>query len=507
MSSASNARPVPLPYAGLPATDFRDRSRSVLVAIGAVLLFAAVGVAWLEPVQTGREFNRLIIVEAIANAVVALAPVWFRLRPLRRFDPFEPSVVFGAVHTMVFTVRPLFLISSGVNYAYELSTEVYRYLVPSPESIALAMLYGLLGIICFQVGYARLFRKAEPDVVAEPMPWSSRRVTHVAIFGTIMAVVSAVLIFPVIGSLNTLLSNFGMIRGLLVGYGYQSLGIDLLPLVILIVFVDFLQGTRRPILVVLILFSNVYNLVLGSRAGVFNVWFFLLLAFYYMKGLQFTVRRAVLVTVVLLVTVVYSVSTADLRNTGLEAWSDIETTTRELWSNTAPGMIAARTLEEFNQVDVFATLLDVGPRTFPFEYGKTYIDLLLQPIPRMLWPGKPWSFDIAMGYYATGERTAIPPSMIGEMYINFHVFGIVAGMLFFGWGCRRTYQILTCVPRTPAKILAYALLLPYVPIIATRSFVGAGTTIAVLGISAWAAVRYISVPDKPAAMRAAWQPR
>jgi hypothetical protein len=66
--------------------------------------------------------------------------------------------------------------------------------------------------------------------------------------------------------------------------------------------------------------------------------------------------------------------------------------------------------------------------------GSSYAVALIAGIPRVLWSGKP---DVAMGRYfgqmfGGNAITSYAISMLGELYINFALPGIVLGMLIFG---------------------------------------------------------------------------
>jgi hypothetical protein len=76
----------------------------------------------------------------------------------------------------------------------------------------------------------------------------------------------------------------------------------------------------------------------------------------------------------------------------------------------------------------------------PFQYGFTYYVQLVNPIPRFLWPDKP-TLDTGLlmaslqgQVDASGEAyLTVSPGLIGEMYLNFGVLGIVGLSSFGGW--------------------------------------------------------------------------
>jgi hypothetical protein len=80
------------------------------------------------------------------------------------------------------------------------------------------------------------------------------------------------------------------------------------------------------------------------------------------------------------------------------------------------------------------------PAEVDYQYGYSYYVQLVNPIPRFLWPDKP-TLDagilLANMYGAVDARgeasLTISPGLIGEMHLNFGVFGIFLLSLFGGW--------------------------------------------------------------------------
>jgi oligosaccharide repeat unit polymerase len=94
---------------------------------------------------------------------------------------------------------------------------------------------------------------------------------------------------------------------------------------------------------------------------------------------------------------------------------------------------------DFYQLQALAILADNIPHNMPYEYGSTYFYFFIALIPYSLWPGKA-NFETAAGFFAKAfwydhwfyTGTTIPPSLIGEMFLNFGPIGIVLGMFIFG---------------------------------------------------------------------------
>jgi hypothetical protein len=152
-------------------------------------------------------------------------------------------------------------------------------------------------------------------------------------------------------------------------------------------------------------------------------------------------------------------------------------------------ILYAQLLDEFSAVDSFAAVLHGGRSTFPLQYGKTYLDVLLFVVPRGIWPNKPTAFSRAVGDYVTGNENDVPPGVIGELFANYHVFGIVAGMFLLGRLMGFVYWRANI--GSGGSIAMYAILIPYFGVFLSRNFIGVGVMILTTIGPMWLAVLYI----------------
>lgn len=95
--------------------------------------------------------------------------------------------------------------------------------------------------------------------------------------------------------------------------------------------------------------------------------------------------------------------------------------------------------------------------TLPFQWGASLTDLFTFWVPRLLWPAKPLSFGLLfpatyMPDMHWGNLTYASCSLPGELYLNFHVIGIVAGCAGLGAVMRATF---TAAGRGPGALLVY----------------------------------------------------
>jgi oligosaccharide repeat unit polymerase len=125
-------------------------------------------------------------------------------------------------------------------------------------------------------------------------------------------------------------------------------------------------------------------------------------------------------------------------------------------SDLAIGNFGAVFVNDFNQFDWFAIMLDIVPARIPFQYGETFLEFFAMFVPRALWAGKPLPIGFVISMALGGPRAGKPSTILGELYLNFHVPGIMVGMVIFGILARAVYAYLQDNWGNPAAILLYA---------------------------------------------------
>lgn len=92
--------------------------------------------------------------------------------------------------------------------------------------------------------------------------------------------------------------------------------------------------------------------------------------------------------------------------------------------------------EDANMLDGFVLLKRYVPDLVPYRLGMTHLEILLRPIPRALWPGKP----VGGGYMATvglsnateGFTLGISPTLFGDFYSEGGVLAMVLLAIAYG---------------------------------------------------------------------------
>ena len=121
-----------------------------------------------------------------------------------------------------------------------------------------------------------------------------------------------------------------------------------------------------------------------------------------------------------------------------------------------------------------AHIINGLPGKLEYQYGKTIAVWLIAPIPRELYPDKPMiHFGPVIGRQIYGNHVSgVPPGLIGEMYLNFHIAGIVFGCFLFGVIIRRAYDILFSCTDDPAIVISV-----YLASCPMLTFKGLGTSV------------------------------
>lgn len=125
-----------------------------------------------------------------------------------------------------------------------------------------------------------------------------------------------------------------------------------------------------------------------------------------------------------------------------------------------PAALLDSTVANRNLADPFKTahvMNNVGS-VLEWKNGKSLYTWLVAPIPRELWAEKPAiAIGGELGVLVYGNRRAgVPPGLVGEMYWNLHLPGVLLGSLLFGIGLRYLHD--NFAPRSSGH---FALILIY----------------------------------------------
>jgi hypothetical protein len=91
---------------------------------------------------------------------------------------------------------------------------------------------------------------------------------------------------------------------------------------------------------------------------------------------------------------------------------------------------------DVNMLDGFTMLMQVYPEFLPYGLGREHLEILMRPIPRSVWPGKPvgsWTQKLAVASGTDLYGTGISPSLYGSFYGEGGVLGVILLSALYGW--------------------------------------------------------------------------
>lgn len=213
-----------------------------------------------------------------------------------------------------------------------------------------------------------------------------------------------------------------------------------------LVYIFYCFGTpalSRARLILLVVLVSVIDLMTGSRSALLYGLVVPLLVIRDHLGRQLRLRTLVwaALAAVLLLSVAYRSIVRDqffASNEGRSVLEIIQDNLRSLPSYFWGGY----------EVSAFDGTIDIAvrvPKELEYQYGKTLVNGLTAPIPRALWPGKPlgggnmvYTATFYPSYYQH-LNTEYSLSIIGELYMNFGVAGVLAGSVLIGMFLRWLY--------------------------------------------------------------------
>jgi hypothetical protein len=448
-------------------------------------------------------------VSVAANAVLVVGVGMVLALPLawrvasRRFDPFEPIVVFGLAWGVMFVLRPAAIL---------IRDDTIFYGVDISPTLGRAILLGLLGAAGFVVGYELSLgdrvggRLPVPRDRFEP---SAALIAAFAVSGAGMLALALVLL-PSGGlhAVDIFLSGRSaelneLIHDSTLYLWYGSLLVIPAALVgIAVAISEPRRGTVAPaaLLMGVALLrtvptgNRIFLLVLLGGAVVF--------VFLHLN------RRPGFVALVAALGIALVVSYALLNFRDPETRRGVSPVLRGLVNTPSKALKPLVKGPDAEMAPALAGALLAIPDDLSFRYGgATFGDLVLRPIPRELWSGKPepptqevagevWPSARALG----GFDPAFTPLL--NFYWDFWLPGVVFGMLLLGIAARALYEYAFRQRDNLVVQLVYAAALCYLAVVVRHDPVdvltwGIVLFVPLVGVFRAAGGRRASVASRP----------
>jgi hypothetical protein len=372
-----------------------------------------------------------------AIAVVLALPLAVRIAH-RRFDLFEPLVVFAIAYCVMFVARPASMLAHG---------QLDYFSIDIRSTLPLALLLGLVGVVAFFCGYELRAGAA----VGRALPAPRELTPRAGILGAGILLAAAltsliVIVWPAGGTkrLTVLLGGQTAKAEALIGSAgpYALLTAMLVipaALIVLALAVRFRRWALAVAAAGIFALALYLMLPLGSRTYLLPLAGGAVTLVYVNRE---TRPRLMTVAAVAVIALLASYTLTVIR--APEQRAHLGSTLRHLAERPDTAVDFAVHGEDSEMVPVFAAALTVIPSRLHYRYGRAVLgDLVTRPIPRQLWEGKPRPVEDqvvgAVWPKLTGRfQPAFTPLLF--FYWDFGVAGVIVGMGIFGLACRTLYE-------------------------------------------------------------------
>lgn len=377
-----------------------------------------------------------VVLHSVGVAVVLALPLVWRVLQ-RRFDPFEPIVVFALAWGVMFVVRPLAIVVRD-------DTDFYGLDIGS--TLDEAVLLGLAGAVAFVVGHElSLGRRLATRLPSPPAEVATRPVLLGASLVTAAGIVALGLVLLPNGGLSALGTFLGgrsgeldeIIASSTVYLWYGSLVVVSGALAAMAIAV----ATRHPAAIATALVLGVVALVRTVPTG--NRVFLVVLvgATIVLVYVRASRRPGLLALGVGLVLALF-LSRAILEVRDPETREDIPTLLRTIAASPSRAFSPLYRGADAEMAPALAGALTVVPSELGHRFGGAMLgDLLVRPVPRKLWPGKPEppGEEVAATVWPVARETggfdpAFTPLLV--LYWDFGLVGAFAGLALLGIAAR-----------------------------------------------------------------------
>jgi hypothetical protein len=418
----------------------------------------------------------LALVFGILTCLACVHPLWRRASD-GRFDVLEPIVGASAMLLVLFGIRPISMVLRDEAFYHD-----NWYIEPY---LGYATFAGLIGTVSFMAAYEWACRQPETRGQADRIPFLETRLLHA--YTGILFVLGVVLFAlhlrrggSIVGTLQLMLR--GRSPDLLFA---SSEYLSSAPILASCAAILLIAGTRRNLSLAKAIFLGLaitypvaIFLLSGARRFIVPTIAIPVIVYCIRKRIRpsrLQVGIGIPVAFALLA-IIPHVRAAGAREAGggvMQIVRDSVSTAAGPWTLFIEGpdteMVGALAVET-------AALSELGD----FYYGRaTFGDLLLAPIPSVVFPGKPMTARNSLLTQAFGQPCVTVQglcpdfSVIGTFYQDFSYPGVVLGMLALGVMSARIWRLSTGVPASPVAIVTAACWIVFLPILIRAGFMPA----------------------------------
>jgi len=117
---------------------------------------------------------------------------------------------------------------------------------------------------------------------------------------------------------------------------------------------------------------------------------------------------------------------------------------------------------DFANFEYLAYIISVVPRdSQTYTYGAQYLQIFTEPVPRVLWPGKPIGEPVKLvDLNEFGNFVGLTKSVVGDAWLNLGYLGVIVNLFFLGYFLKYLYFKIYINGSNIAKI-SWVMLIPF----------------------------------------------
>ncbi len=395
--------------------------------------------------------SELFIFKVLLNYlfVLALVPIIIEKVKKGRIDIFSPLIIFEFFYLLLFGVPALDLVF--------LKPET---IIQDKHFYSLALTYIVVGLHFFQIGYfSRFGSLLIKKKVISSRDWSIKKIKRLAIIFSLISTLLFFIVFKMSGGVAAYFMNIkhAMVN-ITTGSSFLFMGIILVKIPLLLWFCYNLKNNRFTFSFYIFLLFVIFLLMSLGERGPFMFLFVSMLVCYHYAKRQVNFFLIVTIGLCLLMFLTVYIQYRELTGKNIN-FQNINRHISFFNIKTYTNFII-----NFDQLERVKDMTKYVPERLDFQYGKTFFNLIFKPIPSRIWAEKPQGAGTvatkALYPNVFAAKVVFAPSIIGELYLNFHVIGIILGMIIFGIFLKMLHTMLIRKSENKNFIILYAILTP-----------------------------------------------
>lgn len=397
--------------------------------------------------------KELLLFKILINYLFLLATIPFIQEKISKgkIDIFSPISIFSFFYLLLFGIRAIDLIYFRPE---DLRADEKFYIY--------SLIYAIVGLHFFQLGYfsklGRVFFQRNKFI---PDQWSETKFKLILFIYTAISLFAFLVMIHLSGGFTSYFRNIhNAMVGITSGKTFVFISVLLINIPLLIWFCCNIEQKRSFIFFsIFFLFASILLISLGERGHFITLIISLSICYHYLKKKIHLFSIVSISTLLILFLVVYG----QYREFTSQSYK-----IKRAGFNVKIGLLSTYGyfINHFDQLRHVKDVVITVPDQLDFQMGKTFFNLLIKPIPSVIWENKPTGAGHLVTKYiypkAFSLNVTVAPSLLAELYLNFHLIGIIIGFYIFGVLCKTLYDFLIKNYKNKNAVILYSISLPYV---------------------------------------------